>query len=125
MGRDGTTRAPRLVDLATGEVHALPNDGIVSIGRDAECDIIAHPPVASSRLCVLVCNGGKIEVESVGDQDVFLNDTLVPQGELLPQPVPLAREDVLALVEESGPRYVFLDGAKRPLSRTFASAICR
>lgn len=118
---DETARCARLVDLVTGMIHSLPDDGIVAIGRSTGCDIVLAFPIIDDRHCVLLCNEGRVVVEDVGSKETFVNEMLVPRGDLLPQRVPLLRGDTLALAHPDGPKFLFLDGV-RPSASSFGGA---
>lgn len=107
---DVITSEPRLVDLSTGMVHTLPMDGIVDIGRAAACDVVVPFGVVDERHCVLICASGNVQVEDVGEQGTFVNETQVPKGIFLPQHVPLRCEDRIALSDPDGPKLLFLAG---------------
>jgi hypothetical protein len=116
--QDDLALEPRLVDLCTGMVHTLPNDGVVAIGQCAGCDIIVPFPVVDTRHCVLVSTDGCVVVEEVGSKGTFVNEMLVPKGDFLPQRIPLRRGDTLALSHIDGPKFLFLNG------RTPSSSTC-
>lgn len=113
---DETARCGRLVDLATGMIHSLPDDGIVAIGRSTGCNIVLAFPIIDNRHCVLLCNEGRVVVEDVGSKETFVNEMLVPRGDFLPQRVPLLRGDTLALAHPDGPKFLFLDGVRQTAS---------
>jgi len=119
--QDETIVEPRLVDLCTGMVHLLPRDGVIAIGRGVDCDIVVAFPVVDVRHCVLVCKESQVEVEDVGSNGTYLNDLLVPKGELLPQRIPLRRGDALALSHPDGPKFLFLCGCG-PLASSLGGA---
>jgi hypothetical protein len=102
---------PRCVDLSTGMVHALPIDGVASVGRNADCDILIDSKLVDSRHCVLVCCAGMVALEDVSSNDTFVNEMLVPKGVFLPQRVPLCRGDTIAFSDvDEGPKLLFLTG---------------
>eukprot|EP00930_Biecheleria_cincta_P081573 TRINITY_DN706_c0_g1_i2.p1 TRINITY_DN706_c0_g1~~TRINITY_DN706_c0_g1_i2.p1 ORF type:complete len:816 (+),score=172.40 TRINITY_DN706_c0_g1_i2:50-2449(+) len=113
---DETARCARLVDLATGMIHALPDGRIVAIGRSTGCDIVLAFPIIDRRHCVLLCKDGHVVVEDVGSKETFVNEMLVPRGDLLPQRVPLLRGDTLALGHPDGPKFLFLDAGRHTAS---------
>ena len=108
---DLSAREPRLVDCATGMLHLLPNDGVVALGRRSGCEIPVQSVAADARHCVLVCSCGTVTVEDVSETGTAVNDTPLPKGDFLPQPLRLQRGDVLTLAPPAGPSFLFLDAA--------------
>ncbi|CAK9099931.1 unnamed protein product [Durusdinium trenchii] len=100
----------RLVDLTSGEVHRLPEDGLVSVGRRPDCEVVIPRSVVSGRHCVLLCSEGHVQVEDVSANGTFVNETQVPKGFSLPQHVLLHDGDHIFLAHRDGPSLLFLSG---------------
>ncbi|CAE7559326.1 fhkA, partial [Symbiodinium microadriaticum] len=103
--------APRLVDLSSGQVFPLPEDGIVAIGRRTDCEVVIPRSVVSGRHCVLLCKNGCIQLEDTSSNGTFVNETQVPKGFSLPQRIALRDGDHIYLAqrpERLGPSLLFL-----------------
>eukprot|EP00928_Gymnodinium_smaydae_P042897 TRINITY_DN28847_c0_g1_i1.p1 TRINITY_DN28847_c0_g1~~TRINITY_DN28847_c0_g1_i1.p1 ORF type:complete len:831 (+),score=191.22 TRINITY_DN28847_c0_g1_i1:62-2494(+) len=118
---DRRAAEPRLVDLGTGMLHSLPNDGVVDIGCAEGCHIRMAFSLVDARHCILLCERGRVSVEDLGELGTFVNDTPLPKGSFLPQRIPLRRGDILALGDPEGPRFLFLNGI-RPASPVLGGA---
>lgn len=105
---DRSADFPRLVNLATGRVHNLPKDGVVTIGRRFDSDVVVEGPGVSSRHCVLLCGQGHTVVEDVSSNGTFVNETRMPKGFALPQHVTLMDGDRLTMAHRDGPSLLYV-----------------
>ncbi|CAE7267441.1 Chfr [Symbiodinium sp. CCMP2592] len=99
---------PRLVDLSSGQVFPLPEDGIVAIGRRTDCEVVIPRSVVSGRHCVLLCKNGCVQLEDTSSNGTFVNETQVPKGFSLPQRIALRDGDHIYLAQRQGPSLLFL-----------------
>eukprot|EP00435_Cladocopium_sp_Y103_P059818 s1127_g21.t1 len=122
----GNGQGPRLVDLTSGEVYHLPEEGCVSIGRRADCEVVIPRAVVSGRHCVLTCSPDGVQVEELqglrlaadsvclgqdeSSNGTFVNEIQVPKGFSLPQRIPLRDGDHIYLASRDGPGLLFLTG---------------
>lgn len=106
----GNGQGPRLVDLTSREVYHLPEEGCVSIGRRADCEVVIPRAVVSGRHCVLTCSPDGVQVEDESSNGTFVNEIQVPKGFSLPQRIPLRDGDHIYLASRDGPGLLFLTG---------------
>lgn len=106
----GNGQGPRLVDLTSGEVYHLPEEGCVSIGRRADCEVVIPRAVVRGRHCVLTCSPDGVQVEDESSNGTFVNEIQVPKGFSLPQRIPLRDGDHIYLASRDGPGLLFLTG---------------
>jgi len=113
---------PRLVDLHTGAIHVLPNEGSLSIGRRADNSIVIPVPAVSGRHCNLICSDNSVEVEDVSTNGSYISNASAPRGQRLSQQTVLQHEDRLALAHCGGPALLFL-AANSELGVAFAEGV--
>jgi len=106
----------RLIELLSGDVHELPINGTISIGRRPTCEVVVNMPCVSSRHCVLNCSAGRVELEDVSSFGTYVNSTLVPKDgdseEDGPPHVVLQHGDRLTLARRHGPPALLFLGAQ-------------
>lgn len=95
----------RLIDLLSGDVHKLPINGTVALGRRATCEVVVSMPCVSSRHCVLICKKGHVQLKDVSSFGTYVNSTLIPKepSDEEPPHVMLQHGDRLTLARRHGP----------------------
>jgi len=111
--RSAAAIMPRLVDLQTGALHTLPSNGVATVGRRSDCEVVVKDINISSRHCVLLCSHGRVQLEDISSNGTFVNETRVPKGFSLPQHVTLMDGDRISLAQKTGSTFLFVAPHRR------------